>query len=97
MAVVLVPLGSWLADNGVERALLVGPVIFVLVVELLNSAIDVITSYSIHYTKLYDVLDPERATFNIGALVRWLDFNDAFYGATVMHPSDTFSGILAIA
>ena len=40
LAVVLVPLGSWLADNGVERALLVGPVIFVLVVELLNSAIE---------------------------------------------------------
>ncbi len=43
------------------------------------------------------VLDPERATFNIGALNRWLDFNDAFYGATVIHPSDTFSGILAVA
>ncbi|MGH8620574.1 MAG: bifunctional 2-methylcitrate dehydratase/aconitate hydratase [Burkholderiales bacterium] len=41
--------------------------------------------------------DPERAAFNIGALVRWLDFNDAFYGATVIHPSDTFSGILAVA
>ncbi len=43
------------------------------------------------------VLDPERATFCTGALIRWLDFNDAFYGATVMHPSDTFSGILAMA
>jgi 2-methylcitrate dehydratase len=43
------------------------------------------------------VLDPECATFNIGTLVRWLDFNDAFYGATVIHPSDTFSGILAVA
>ncbi len=43
------------------------------------------------------VLDPERATFNIGALNRWLDWNDAFYGATVIHPSDTFSGILAVA
>jgi len=42
-------------------------------------------------------LDPERAAFNIGALVRWLDFNDAFYGATVIHPSDTFCGILAVA
>ena len=40
LAVVLVPLGFWLVDNGVERALLVGPVIFVLVVELLNSAIE---------------------------------------------------------
>lgn len=43
------------------------------------------------------VLDPERATFNIGAMNRWLDWNDAFYGATVIHPSDTFSGILAVA
>src|SRR5262245_45943986 len=41
------------------------------------------------------VLDPERATFNMGVLNRWLDFNDAFYGATVIHPSDTFSAILA--
>lgn len=43
------------------------------------------------------VLDPERATFNIGAMNRWLDWNDAFYGATVIHPSDTFSGILAVS
>jgi 2-methylcitrate dehydratase len=43
------------------------------------------------------VLDPERATFNIGVMNRWLDFNDAFYGATVIHPSDTFSGLLAVA
>ena len=43
------------------------------------------------------VLDPAHAAFNIGALVRWVDYNDAFYGATVIHPSDTFSGILATA
>ncbi len=43
------------------------------------------------------VVDPERAAFCTGALIRWLDFNDAFYGATVMHPSDTFAGILAVA
>jgi 2-methylcitrate dehydratase len=43
------------------------------------------------------VLDPERATFNIGILNRWLDWNDAFYGATVIHPSDTFAGLLAVA
>jgi 2-methylcitrate dehydratase len=42
-------------------------------------------------------LDPERATLNTGVLVRWLDFNDAFYGETVIHPSDTFSGILSVA
>ena len=42
-------------------------------------------------------LDPVSATFSIGALVRWVDYSDAFYGATVIHPSDTFSGILAVA
>jgi 2-methylcitrate dehydratase len=43
------------------------------------------------------VMDPVAATFNLGALVRWLDFNDAFYGATVIHPSDNISGILMTA
>lgn len=43
------------------------------------------------------VLDPERAALNAGALFRWLDFNDAFYGATVIHPSDTYGGIVPIA
>jgi diacylglycerol kinase (ATP) len=39
-AVVLVPLGIWLGRNGYERALLVASVLFVLVVELLNSAVE---------------------------------------------------------
>jgi 2-methylcitrate dehydratase len=43
------------------------------------------------------VLDPVTAAFNIGALIRWLDYNDAFYGETVLHPSDTLGGILATA
>lgn len=40
MAAVLVPLGFYLGSNGVERALLVASVLFVLVVELLNSAVE---------------------------------------------------------
>jgi diacylglycerol kinase (ATP) len=40
LALVLVPAGFWLGGNGVERVLLVGPVLLVLVVELLNSAIE---------------------------------------------------------
>lgn len=40
LAVVLVPLGLWLGASGVERALLVAPVLVVLIVELLNSAIE---------------------------------------------------------
>ena len=42
------------------------------------------------------VLDPVQAAFNIGTLVRWVDYNDAFYGETVIHPSDTLGGILAV-
>lgn len=40
LAVVLIPLGLWLGQNGVERALLVGPMLGILVVELLNSAVE---------------------------------------------------------
>ena len=40
LALVLVPLGLWLGRSGVERALLVGPVLLVLVIELLNSALE---------------------------------------------------------
>src|SRR3954469_12395174 len=39
-AAALVPLGVWLGANGVERALLVGAVLLVLLVELLNSAVE---------------------------------------------------------
>jgi len=40
LALVVVPLGIWLGESGVERALLVGPMFMVLAVELLNSAIE---------------------------------------------------------
>jgi len=40
LAAVLVPLGLWLGSSGLERALLVGSVLLVLIVELLNSAIE---------------------------------------------------------
>jgi diacylglycerol kinase (ATP) len=42
LAVVLVPLGLWLGNDGAERALLAGSVLVVLVVELLNSAIEAV-------------------------------------------------------
>jgi len=42
LAAVLVPLGLWLGNDGVERALLVGSVLMVLVVELLNSAVEAV-------------------------------------------------------
>jgi diacylglycerol kinase (ATP) len=40
IAAVMVPLGLWLGETGVARALLVGSVLLVLIVELLNSAIE---------------------------------------------------------
>jgi diacylglycerol kinase (ATP) len=39
-AVLVIPVGLWLGHSGVERALLVGPVLLILIVELLNSAIE---------------------------------------------------------
>ncbi len=43
------------------------------------------------------VLDPIRGAFNIGAMIRWLDFNDTWLAAEWGHPSDNLGGILAIA
>jgi diacylglycerol kinase (ATP) len=40
LAMVVIPLGLWLGKNGVERALLIAPMFLVLVVELINSAIE---------------------------------------------------------
>ena len=40
LAAVLVPIGVWLGDGGVERALLLGSVALVLIVELVNSAVE---------------------------------------------------------
>src|SRR5205823_6679273 len=42
-------------------------------------------------------LDPVQAAFNIGCLVRWLDFNDTWLAAEWGHPSDNLGGILAVA
>jgi diacylglycerol kinase (ATP) len=40
LAILVVPLGLWLGQNGVERALLVGPIFIVLAIELVNSAVE---------------------------------------------------------
>jgi 2-methylcitrate dehydratase len=42
-------------------------------------------------------LDPITGAFNIGTMVRWLDFNDTFLAAEWAHPSDNLGGILAVA
>ena len=50
LAVVLIPLGIWLGQSGIERALLVGSVLVVLIVELLNTGIEAVV----------DRIGPER-------------------------------------
>ncbi|KAH6956516.1 MmgE/PrpD family-domain-containing protein [Fusarium avenaceum] len=42
-------------------------------------------------------LDPVNAAFNIGAMIRWLDFNDCWLAAEWGHPSDNLGAILAVA
>jgi len=43
------------------------------------------------------VLDPVKGAFDIGTLIRWLDFNDTWLAAEWGHPSDNLGGILAVA
>jgi len=42
-------------------------------------------------------LDPVRAAFNLGVMIRWLDFNDTWLAAEWGHPSDNLGGIIALA
>ena len=41
-------------------------------------------------------LDPVKAAWDIGAMVRWLDYNDTWLAAEWGHPSDNLGGILAV-
>ena len=45
LCVILIPLGFWLGEHGVERALLISGLLLVLITELLNSAIEAIADY----------------------------------------------------
>ncbi len=42
-------------------------------------------------------LDPVKAAWDIGCMIRWLDFNDTWLAAEWGHPSDNLGGILAVA
>lgn len=42
------------------------------------------------------ILDPVRAAFNVGCMIRWLDYNDTWLAAEWGHPSDNLGGILAL-
>src|SRR5882757_10500243 len=43
------------------------------------------------------VLDPVQAAFSLGAMIRWLDFNDTWLAAEWGHPSDNLGAILMVA
>ncbi|MEA5115184.1 MAG: bifunctional 2-methylcitrate dehydratase/aconitate hydratase [Geobacteraceae bacterium] len=43
------------------------------------------------------LLDPVKAAFDLGSMIRWLDFNDTWLAAEWGHPSDNLGGILAAA
>jgi len=43
------------------------------------------------------ILDPVTTAFNLGAMIRWLDYNDTWLAAEWGHPSDNLGGILAVA
>lgn len=43
------------------------------------------------------ILDPVQGAFNIGTMIRWLDFNDTWLAAEWGHPSDNLGAILAVA
>src|SRR5262245_12754969 len=42
------------------------------------------------------ILDPIRAAFNLGAMIRWLDYNDTWLAAEWGHPSDNIGGLLSL-
>ncbi len=44
-----------------------------------------------------DILDPVKAAFDIGCMIRWLDFNDTWLAAEWGHPSDNLGAILSVA
>lgn len=43
------------------------------------------------------MLDPIRAAFNLGTMIRWLDYNDTWLAAEWGHPSDNIGGLLSVA
>ncbi|TBR07685.1 MAG: diacylglycerol kinase [Lysobacter sp.] len=83
---VLAPLGWWLADDGVERALLIGSMLMVLAVELLNSAIEaVIERYGAEFHELAgrakDMGSAAVFVLMLNAVVTWA----ALLGPRLLH------------
>jgi 2-methylcitrate dehydratase len=53
--------------------------------------------YGVHVPGTDYVLDPVKASFDIGAMLRWLDYNDTWLAAEWGHPSDNYAAVLAAA
>ncbi len=67
-------------------------------VELLGPLFEEIhVDHGAHVPGTHYVLDPMQAAFNLGVMIRWLDFNDTWLAAEWGHPSDNLGGILVIA
>lgn len=64
---VLAPLGLWLGDNGVERALLVGTLGLVLVTELVNSAVEAVVDR--HGPELHELAGRAKDTGSAAVLI----------------------------
>jgi len=58
---------------------------------------DISISGGIRIPGLAQQLEPVQAAFNLGSMIRWLDFNDTWLAAEWGHPSDNLGGILAAA
>ena len=72
LAVVLIPLGLWLGDSGLERAMLVGCIVLILIVELLNSAVEsVVDRVGDEYHEL------SKKAKDIGSAAVFLSFGNA--------------------
>ena len=79
LAVLVIPLGLWLGHSGVERALLIGPVLLTLIVELINSAIGTTLTVGKHLdadTEARMVLD--RMAYDASKLVKRSDVDYYF-------------------
>ncbi|MFV1973267.1 MAG: bifunctional 2-methylcitrate dehydratase/aconitate hydratase [Thiohalobacterales bacterium] len=58
---------------------------------------DITITGGIRIPGLAHELEPVQAAFNLGSMIRWLDFNDTWLAAEWGHPSDNLGGILAAA
>lgn len=58
---------------------------------------DTMVPYGAHVPGTHFILDPIKAAFDIGTLIRWLDYNDTWLAAEWGHPSDNLGAILACA